>query len=63
MFWFNLIFGIVDLGLIICFNILVASMLADLAEQSELETGRRSEGFLAASITFCKKRVFRGLGS
>jgi len=61
IFWFNLIFGIVDLGLIICFNILVASMLADLAEQSELETGRRSEGVLAASITFAKKSV-QGLG-
>jgi Na+/melibiose symporter-like transporter len=61
IFWLNLIFGIVDLGLIICFNILVASMLADLAEQSELETGRRSEGVLAASITFAKKSV-QGLG-
>lgn len=61
IFWFNLIFGIVDLGLIICFNILVASMLADLAEQSELETGRRSEGILAAAITFAKKSV-QGLG-
>lgn len=61
IFWFNLIFGIIDLGFIICFNILVASMLADLAEQSELETGRRSEGILAASITFAKKSV-QGLG-
>ena len=61
IFWFNLIFGIVDLGLIICFNIFVASMLADLAEQSELETGRRSEGILAAAITFAKKSV-QGLG-
>lgn len=61
IFWFNLIFGIVDLGLIICFNILVASMLTDLAEFSEIETGRRSEGILAASITFAKKSV-QGIG-
>jgi glycoside/pentoside/hexuronide:cation symporter, GPH family len=61
IFWFILVTGITDLGLMICFQILVASMLADIVEQSELATGRRSEGVFTASITFARKSV-QGLG-
>ncbi|MEO0655517.1 MAG: MFS transporter, partial [Pseudomonadota bacterium] len=38
-----------------------ASMIADLVEQSELKTGRRSEGVFTAAETFVKKAV-EGLG-
>ena len=61
VFWFVLIAGIIDVGLIICFQILVASMMADLAEQAELKTGRRSEGIFVAAVTFVRKMV-SGLG-
>ncbi len=61
IFWFVLISGIIDLGLIICFQILVASMGADLVERSELKTGRRSEGIFTASMTFVRKSV-QGFG-
>lgn len=53
--------NIIDTGLIICFQILFASMIADLVEQSELKTGRRSEGVFTAAETFIKKAV-EGLG-
>jgi GPH family glycoside/pentoside/hexuronide:cation symporter len=61
VFWFVFIAGIIDLGLIICFQILYASMMADLVEQSELRTGRRSEGVFFSSITFIRKSV-QGFG-
>jgi Na+/melibiose symporter-like transporter len=35
--------------------ILVSSMIADVAEDSELKTGRRSEGLFSASISFVQK--------
>jgi Na+/melibiose symporter-like transporter len=61
VFYFVLITGIVDVGLIICYQILVASMMADLVELSELKTGRRSEGVFSAALTFVRKSV-QGLG-
>ena len=61
IFWFVTITNIIDVGLIICFQILFASMLADLVEDSELQTGRRSEGVFIAAETFIDKAV-RGLG-
>jgi Na+/melibiose symporter-like transporter len=48
-------------GLIICFQILASSMLADLVEQAEVRTGRRSEGLFFAAATFVRKAV-QGLG-
>ncbi|WP_374127881.1 MULTISPECIES: MFS transporter [unclassified Sphingomonas] len=61
IFWFVTITNVIDVGLIICFQILFASMLADLVEDSELRTGRRSEGVLIAAETFIDKAV-RGIG-
>ena len=61
IFWIVLFTNIIDLGLIICFQILTNSMMADLVEQSELETGRRSEGVFFSAATFIRKSV-QGLG-
>lgn len=52
---------VVDLALIITFQTLMASMIADLVEHSELQTSRRSEGVFFAAITFTRKMV-QGLG-
>jgi Na+/melibiose symporter-like transporter len=61
IFW--TVFGVtlIDVGLVICFQALVASMVADLVEQAELSTGRRSEGVFFAANTFIRKSV-QGLG-
>ncbi len=61
LFLFVLATHVIDFSLIICFQILVASMVADLVEQSELKTGRRSEGVFFSAITFVRKSV-QGLG-
>ncbi len=61
LFWMVLIVTMVDVGLIICFQILATAMLADLVEQAELRTGRRSEGVFFAASTFIRKAV-QGLG-
>ncbi|MBC7767724.1 MAG: MFS transporter [Phycisphaerales bacterium] len=61
IFWFVFVTGVLDVGLIICFSILFASMIADLVEQSELKTGRRAEGLFFSAATFIRKMV-QGVG-
>jgi Na+/melibiose symporter-like transporter len=61
VFWFVFVAGVIDVGFIICFQILATSMMADLVEQAELKTGRRSEGTFIAAATFSRKMV-SGLG-
>lgn len=61
VFWFVAVTNVIDVGLIICFQILFASMVADLVEESELKTGRRSEGVFTAAETFIRKSV-QGFG-
>ncbi|TFU03876.1 MFS transporter [Polymorphobacter arshaanensis] len=61
VYWFVLTASVIDVGLIIAFQILAASMMADLVEQSELQTGRRSEGLFVSSTTLLGKLV-SGLG-
>ncbi len=55
IFWFIFITQTIDVGLIICYGILFASMVSDLVEQSELQTGRRSEGLFFSAVTFIRK--------
>lgn len=52
---------VVDVALIITFQTLMSSMIADLVEDSERQTSRRSEGVFFAAITFTRKMV-QGLG-
>lgn len=54
-------FTMIDVGLIIGFQILAASMMADLVEPAELKTGRRSEGLFSASTRLLGKLV-QGFG-
>ncbi|WP_108791240.1 MFS transporter [Erythrobacter sp. Alg231-14] len=55
IFWIVLITQTIDVGLIICYQILAASMMADLVEQAEDQTGNRSEGLFFAAATFMRK--------
>ena len=52
----------IDLSLIIALQAILYSMIADLVEQSELKTGRRSEGVFFAAVTFTRKAT-QGLGA
>lgn len=61
LFWFVAITNTLDVALIICFQILTSAMIADLVEQSELRTGRRSEGLFFSAVSFVRKTVL-GLG-
>jgi GPH family glycoside/pentoside/hexuronide:cation symporter len=61
IFWFVFFTNMFDVALIICYQILSYSMIADLVEQSEIKTGRRSEGVFASAITFTEK-VVNGVG-
>lgn len=51
-----------DLGFIIALQALLTSMVADLVEQSQVKTGRRSEGLFFAAVTFIRKSTL-GLGA
>ncbi|MDJ0921304.1 MAG: MFS transporter [Henriciella sp.] len=62
LYTFILIVTVVDVALIIAYQMLAASMVADVVEQSELATGRRSEGIFFAGISFIRKLAqFSGL--
>ena len=61
IFWIVFSTNTIDVGLIICFQILLSSMVADLVEKAELRTGRRNEGVFFAAVTFVRKTVL-GLG-
>jgi GPH family glycoside/pentoside/hexuronide:cation symporter len=56
-----LIFALVGLSMMIAGGILAASMVADVVEDSQLKTGRRSEGLFFAGATFVQKAT-SGLG-
>jgi len=47
--------AVIGIALAICSAILVGSMITDVVEDSELKTGRRSEGLFSASISFVQK--------
>ncbi len=49
--------SIIEIGLIIVTSILVSAMVADIVEDSELSTGRRSEGMFFAARSFVQKSV------
>lgn len=54
-------FAVVEVTLIVTASILIASMVADVVEDSQLQTGRRSEGVFFAARAFIMKAV-QGLG-
>lgn len=55
LFTFIITITIFDLALIIVTQMLMGSMVADIVEDSELQTGRRSEGIFFAGISFIRK--------
>jgi Na+/melibiose symporter-like transporter len=62
LFYTLFAFGAVEVTLIITASILISSMVADVVEESELATGRRSEGVFFAARSFAQKAV-HGIGT
>jgi GPH family glycoside/pentoside/hexuronide:cation symporter len=56
-----MIHGFLDVAILIMAGILISSMIADIVEDSQKETGRRSEGLFFAGQTFASK-VVHGFG-
>jgi Na+/melibiose symporter-like transporter len=61
LFWTLLVFNAIELTLIIISASLIAAMIADVVKDSEIRTGRRSEGIFFAANSFAQKAV-NGLG-
>lgn len=57
----KLVLNVISTGFIISFHMIIVSMIADLAEDSEVRTARRSEGVFFAATTFTTKAV-QGFG-
>jgi glycoside/pentoside/hexuronide:cation symporter, GPH family len=55
------VISVIEMTLTISFQVLMFSMIADLVEESEVKTKRRSEGVFFAAITFSAKAT-QGLG-
>ncbi|GGB80340.1 MFS transporter [Henriciella pelagia] len=55
LYYFVLCVTVFDVALIIAYQMLAASMIADIVEDSEIQTGRRSEGIFFAGISFIRK--------
>ncbi|MEM5518232.1 MFS transporter [Henriciella sp. AS95] len=55
LYYFVLCVTVFDVALIIAYQMLAASMVADIVEDSEIQTGRRSEGIFFAGISFIRK--------
>ncbi len=55
LFWIMLVAGFFETILLLVFDICWRSMIADLTERTELETGRRNEGVICSTITFSTK--------
>jgi len=55
LFWIMLVAGFFETILFLVFDICWRSMIADLTELTELETGRRNEGVISSTITFATK--------
>ncbi|MEE3019268.1 MAG: MFS transporter, partial [Pseudomonadota bacterium] len=53
---------VIDVALIIVYQTLSSSMIADLVEEAEIKTKRRNEGVFFASVTFVRK-VTQGIGA
>ncbi|MCH2170259.1 MFS transporter [Myxococcota bacterium] len=62
LFYSMLAFNAIEVTLIVSASILVSAMVADVVEESELRTGRRSEGVFFAARSFAGKTV-HGIGA
>ncbi|MBA57577.1 MAG: sugar transporter [Gammaproteobacteria bacterium] len=57
LFWTLMAFNSLEVMLMIMSSSLIAAMIADVVEDSELKTGRRSEGIFFAANSFAQKAV------
>ncbi|MEM1146573.1 MAG: MFS transporter [Pseudomonadota bacterium] len=61
LYYIILFITVFDIALIIAYQMLAAAMVADIVEENELATGRRSEGVYFAGISFMRK-LAQGMG-
>ncbi|MHA7901361.1 MAG: MFS transporter [Henriciella sp.] len=61
LYYIILVITVIDIALIIAYQMLAAAMVADIVEENELATGRRSEGVYFAGISFMRK-LAQGVG-
>ena len=55
LFWILLVLGVFETVFFLVFDVASSSMMVDITEQAELDTGRRSEGVITSTVTFAAK--------
>jgi Na+/melibiose symporter-like transporter len=55
LFWIMLVLAFFESMFFLVFDVASRSMTVDIAEQAELDTGRRSEGVITSAVTFAGK--------
>jgi Na+/melibiose symporter-like transporter len=58
LFWILLVLGVFETVFFLVFDVATSSMMADITEQVELDTGRRSEGVITSAVTFAAKCAY-----
>ena len=61
LFWMMLGHAGIIVGVVIAVSIIIASMITDVVDQNELETGKRQEGLIISAVTFTQKAA-SGIG-
>jgi len=55
LFWILLVLGVFETVFFLVFDVALSSMMMDITEQAELDTGRRSEGVITSAVSFAGK--------
>jgi Na+/melibiose symporter-like transporter len=58
LFWILLVLGVFETVFFLVFDVATSSMMVDITEQVELDTGRRSEGVITSAVTFASKCAY-----
>jgi GPH family glycoside/pentoside/hexuronide:cation symporter len=58
LFWILLVLGVFETVFFLVFDVASSSMMVDITEQAELDTGRRSEGVITSAVTFASKCAY-----
>lgn len=61
LFWLIFVHAAVIVALVFSISILIASMVTDIVDVNELETGKRQEGLILSAVTFTQKAA-SGIG-
>ena len=61
LFWLIFVHAAIIVSVVFAISIIIASMITDVVDENELETGKRQEGLIISAVTFTQKAA-SGIG-